>query len=337
MKLDRTKWEDALRFFGECRLLTAPEREEVLGLFSAEYPFGAALRLADSVHLHLKVESVARLPHDRITALGVRAENARPGYIKYPFPGGLNLIFSDIPIAQDDLLPDAHRRARPFLDHYGIDLRQETTEVRAAFDAVPGLARAGGWRHVQQGGPGQPVYCCHVEVGVKHWAYPAAGRWTRPVEFAYGPLKIHPGTDMGCDLRPVDPAHPQAALAQACALPKAAPAAGPSYYDPRDLPHFGDLAALAEPQMQRFFDYLASATGEEGALTRKEKVLMALAVAHARHCPYSIDTFVSQCLEAGVHPRQMQEAVHVAASVGALTDLAHSLQLRSALKAKGLL
>lgn len=44
-----------------------------------------------------------------------------------------------------------------------------------------------------------------------HWVYPddTAG-FTRPIEIACGPLEIHAGK-MGCDLRPIDPAHPKAA------------------------------------------------------------------------------------------------------------------------------
>jgi hypothetical protein len=83
---------------------------------------------------------------------------------------------------------------------------------------VPALARRAGWSHTPQGAPGRPVYCCHSQVGMKHWVYPVAegSRWTRPVEFAFGPLLI--GSEMnGCDLRPIDPRHPAAAAFVACA------------------------------------------------------------------------------------------------------------------------
>jgi hypothetical protein len=81
------------------------------------------------------------------------------------------------------------------------------------YDAVPGIARRANWKHVVQGGNGQAVYCCHTEVSGKHWLFPADG--ARPIEVASGPLKIH-GVRMGCDLRPIDPAHPFADKVPAC-------------------------------------------------------------------------------------------------------------------------
>jgi len=122
------------------------------------------------------------------------------------------MIFSAIPVAEDDRLVDVTRRPKPFVDHVGIDLRREVPEVKAVFDATPGRAEALGWAHRAQGGD-RPVYCCHVEVGAKHWVYPGAEGIT--IEFAYGPLKVN-ADSMGCDLRPIDPRHPQAAAVGCC-------------------------------------------------------------------------------------------------------------------------
>jgi hypothetical protein len=168
---------------------------------------------ADSVHVHVKVADVDALPR---AALGGRCENARPGYLKLAYPGGLNLIFSSIPIAEEDLVPDP-RPPRPFVDHFGVDLRRELGVVRAVFDDTPALARRAGWSLKSQGGPGRPVFCCHAEVAQKHWVYPPAegARWARPIELAFGPLVIGPEMN-GCDLRPIDPKHPAAAALAAC-------------------------------------------------------------------------------------------------------------------------
>ena len=62
-----------------------------------------------------------------------------------------------------------------------------------------------------------------------------------PIEFAYGPLELH-DSKMGCDLRPIDPAHPRASEAHA-ALAACAASHGPtegngvtsSYYERSDL------------------------------------------------------------------------------------------------------
>jgi diadenosine tetraphosphatase ApaH/serine/threonine PP2A family protein phosphatase len=212
-------WAPTLEAFRRLGLLSDPEVTEAHLLLDPAFPFFAAVRLADSVHLHVKVDRVDALPHAEILALGTHAENARPGYVKYPFGGGLNLIFSSIPIAEEDQLPDP-RPGKPFVDHFGIDLRRETGVVRATFEDTASLARRAGWPHKPQGGIGRPVFCCHATVSEKSWVYPPTegARWRRPVELAYGPLQI--GEEMnGCDLRPIDPRHPAAAALAACTIP----------------------------------------------------------------------------------------------------------------------
>ncbi|QIS19924.1 hypothetical protein [Nocardia terpenica] len=49
------------------------------------------------MRVHVKVDDVAALPHERIRVKGAAPENEAPGYVKYPFPGGINMIFSSIP------------------------------------------------------------------------------------------------------------------------------------------------------------------------------------------------------------------------------------------------
>ncbi len=215
--LDGEAWKRTLADFRALGLVTDSEIEEALALLDPAFPFFAAMRMADSVHLHVKVEAVEDLPHERIEALGTRPENERPGYIKYPFPGGINLIFSSIPVAEEDQLGSAPR-PKPFVDHYGIDLRRETGLVRALFEDSVSLARRAGWPGKPQGGAGRGVFCCHSVVAEKYWVYPPAegSRWTRPLEFAYGPLQISQEMN-GCDLRPIDPRHPEAGNAAACA------------------------------------------------------------------------------------------------------------------------
>jgi hypothetical protein len=136
--------------------------------------------------------------------------------VKYPFPGGINLIFSSIPVAEEDQL-DEPRAPKPFVDHFGIDLRRDTGIVRALYEDTPALARRAGWPCKLQGGAGRVVFCCHSMVAEKYWVYPPVegSRWTRPLEFAYGPLQISQEMN-GCDLRPIDPRHPSAAQIAAC-------------------------------------------------------------------------------------------------------------------------
>jgi hypothetical protein len=215
--LNSELWRYTLQQFQGLGLLSAADVEEALSLLEPSFPFFASMRMAESVHVHVKVDNVDDLPTSSILALGTKAENERPGYIKYPFPGGINLIFSSIPVAEEDQL-DEPRAPKPFVDHYGIDLRQETGVVRALFEDTTALARRAGWPWKSQGGAGRAVFCCHSMVAEKYWVYPPpeGSRWTHPLEFAYGPLQISQEMN-GCDLRPIDPRHPSAAEVAACA------------------------------------------------------------------------------------------------------------------------
>jgi len=49
------------------------------------------------------------------------------------------------------------------------------------------------------------------------------------------------------------------------------------YFDPEDLKKFGNITEFQESMGQKFFDYYAEVF-KEGALTEREKALIALAV-----------------------------------------------------------
>jgi len=83
-----------------------------------------------------------------------------------------------------------------------------------------------------------------------------------------------------------------------------------TYYKPEDLPKFPDIGQQAPELAKKFFDYY-NAVFAEGALTEREKALIALAVAHAVQCPYCIDAFSQACLEKGSNLAEMTETVHV--------------------------
>jgi alkylhydroperoxidase/carboxymuconolactone decarboxylase family protein len=102
-----------------------------------------------------------------------------------------------------------------------------------------------------------------------------------------------------------------------------------SYYESQDLARFGQIGEQAKPLADEFFKYYGMVTGADGALTKREKALIALAVAHAEKCPYCIDAYTTACLEAGADPEQMMEAVHVAAVMKAGITLVHSVQMKN--------
>ncbi len=252
MPIDQSSFSSVPSHAEELDLVSGREAAEVIRLFEPSFAFSDVLGRADSVHVHVRVDDVAQLPHDRLREVSLGAENGKDGYIKYPFDRGINLIFSSIPVSDDDLLTDYPTTSRPFMDHIGVDVRDESDVSRKLFDAVPDTAADLGWRHTAQGGDGQDVFCCHTSVSGKHWVHPDASDegFTRPIEFAFGELRISAG-EMGCDLRPIDPAHPRAGSVPACGAHRdeaAAPSNGATrttYYDPKDLAKFGDVGAYA--------------------------------------------------------------------------------------------
>jgi alkylhydroperoxidase/carboxymuconolactone decarboxylase family protein len=87
--------------------------------------------------------------------------------------------------------------------------------------------------------------------------------------------------------------------------------------------------------MDLFFKYYNKVTGEDGALTKREKALIALAVSHSKNCPYCIDAYTTACLENGASPDQMTEAVHVAAAMEAGITLVHGVQMQNHMEKLG--
>jgi alkylhydroperoxidase/carboxymuconolactone decarboxylase family protein len=100
-----------------------------------------------------------------------------------------------------------------------------------------------------------------------------------------------------------------------------------NYFEPeKDLKQFGKIGDWQPELGKKFFDYYGAAMGE-GALTVREKNLIALAVSHALQCPYCIDAYTSDCLKNGADEEQMMEAVHVAAAMKAGITLVYSTQM----------
>ncbi len=107
------------------------------------------------------------------------------------------------------------------------------------------------------------------------------------------------------------------------------------YYESEDLKRFAEVGKFRDELMKKFFDYYNKVTGEDGALTKREKELIALAIAHSQQCPYCIDAYTTACLEAGADPEQMTEAIHVAAAMEAGITLVHAVQMHNVLDRYG--
>ncbi len=105
------------------------------------------------------------------------------------------------------------------------------------------------------------------------------------------------------------------------------------YFQPEDLKKFPNIVEFQEKMGSKFFDWYGSVF-EEGALTKREKNLIALAVAHATNCPYCMDAYTSSCLSSGADEEQMMEAVHVAAAIKGGATLANSVMMMNQVKEK---
>ena len=108
-----------------------------------------------------------------------------------------------------------------------------------------------------------------------------------------------------------------------------------SYYHPEHLARFGDVAQGNPELARKFFDWY-DAVFREGALSEREKALIALAVAHTVQCPYCIDAYSHTCLEKGSDLEQMTEAVHVASAIRGGASLVHGVQMLEHVKRAGM-
>lgn len=99
-----------------------------------------------------------------------------------------------------------------------------------------------------------------------------------------------------------------------------------TYYKPEDLKKFGNIGEFQKTLADKFFNYYNEVFAE-GALTAREKSLIALAVSHTVQCPYCIDAYTTDSLEKGCSEAQMMEAVHVAAAIRGGASLVHSVQM----------
>ena len=100
-----------------------------------------------------------------------------------------------------------------------------------------------------------------------------------------------------------------------------------SYYDPADLAKFHEIGEHAEELGKKFFDWYG-AVFEDGALTAREKSLIALGVAHAVQCPYCIEAYTQDSLSKGCDVEQLTEVVHVASAIKGGAALVHGMQMR---------
>lgn len=200
MKIALQEANELLDHFDTYDIIPETAKFQLVKLTADDFLFRQQLELAESIHLHIKVADTAKLPHIELMDSGGIPQNEKDGYIKYAYPTGINLIFSSIPVSQEEQAGLSLYNF-PHLDHIGIDIRKDNAESYEVFNKIPLLADSNFMPYKRQGGDGKNVFCCHVQVNEKYWVYPTGHAH---FEFAFGPLLV--STDVfGCDLRPADP------------------------------------------------------------------------------------------------------------------------------------
>lgn len=89
----------------------------------------------------------------------------------------------------------------------------------------------------------------------------------------------------------------------------------------KKLPKLGELA----PEATKAFWAFDKAALADGAIPKKYKELMALAVALTTQCPYCIEIHSKSAIEAGATPAELAETVHVAAALRAGAAITHGM------------
>jgi AhpD family alkylhydroperoxidase len=89
------------------------------------------------------------------------------------------------------------------------------------------------------------------------------------------------------------------------------------------------------PDVSAAFHAFQSRVFAEGALDRKTKQIIAVAVAHVTQCQQCIQSHTRAALHAGATPRELMEAVWVAAEMRAGGAYAHSNVMLAAINESG--
>lgn len=86
------------------------------------------------------------------------------------------------------------------------------------------------------------------------------------------------------------------------------------------------------PETDAAFHAFSKAVFSDGALSAKTKQLIAVAVAHVTQCPYCITGHTKAAQRTGATPKELMEAVWVAAEMRAGGAFAHSTLMLNTLE-----
>jgi len=104
-----------------------------------------------------------------------------------------------------------------------------------------------------------------------------------------------------------------------------------SFYEKSNLNHLAKVGELA-PKQAKAFGQMNAEILKDGALSTKEKEIIAVAVAHVTECPYCIDTHTKNAKKEGATLEELAEAVFVVAALEAGGAVTHSTHVHNALE-----
>lgn len=97
-------------------------------------------------------------------------------------------------------------------------------------------------------------------------------------------------------------------------------------YSMDNLSKLPEVNKLAPEAAAAFWAYDKAALAD-GAIPKKYKELMAIAVALTTQCPYCIEVHRQEALKAGATQQELAEAIHIAAALRAGAAVTHGAHL----------
>lgn len=102
-----------------------------------------------------------------------------------------------------------------------------------------------------------------------------------------------------------------------------------NYYDKSKSKNIFQLKELAPNQLKAFQQFDVAVL-KSGALSKKEKEIIAVAIAHVTECPYCIETHTKKAKVAGATLEELVEAVFVTMAIKAGGVVTHSTHVHNA-------
>ena len=95
---------------------------------------------------------------------------------------------------------------------------------------------------------------------------------------------------------------------------------------PKASRELSEMRRALAPEQEKAFQGFMKAVFAEGALDKRTKQLVAVAVAHVTQCPWCIESHVKAARREGASREEIMEAIWVVAEMRAGASYAHSLK-----------